>query len=613
MNKLFQEEKSKTIERIHQLESKFVRISWERVAFFLAGIILLSFGLSRNNPILLLGAAASFICFLVLVSIHGHVSLDLQDEKTREHVIDSYIQRLGTEWKEFEDDGSDLMGKDDHAAFDLDIAGPASMYQLLHICHTEEGRKKFYASLLPPEELPSDVEERRSAIRELSGKFTFLCALESVTTRITTKMKKKKSFFVDAEAEKKKQEKKEEVKGFPAWMQLFRFLIPAVMTILVIFTVMGVLGAGYLVLAFLISLVITLTPGDSILSMMLPVFRFGQSAKDLIGLLELIAEENFESGILAEMKEKISRKGGILSAAAEMRRIGQAQSLSYNTIVHLLLNGFLAWDFHVGYAAYVWNEKNGELYRECMEVIASFEELGSFAVLPIVRNTAEPQLTSSDSKMIKAEGVYHPLLAQDTVVANDVAFASQVTMITGSNMSGKTTLMRTLALNLCLMYAGADVCAERFSAGFYRVFTSMRIRDDVTSGISTFYAEILRIKEMADYVQKGSSVPALCMIDEIFKGTNSADRIAGAEEAIRTLSTGNCMVVVTTHDFELCEMKSADGKPVENYHFEEYYEGDNIRFDYTIRDGRCTTRNARALLTMAGLFHGETADYADTV
>jgi len=601
MNKMFQEEKNRTKEKIRGLEKRFVRISWGRVMVFITAIVCLSFGLSRGNALLLAAAALCLVGFLVLVSIHGHVSLDLQDEKTRENVIDSYMKRMNNEWKDFPDDGEDLMGKNDHASFDLDIAGRASLYQLLHICHTEEGRRKFYAALQPPAELPENVEERRAAIRELSGRFSFLCALESVTTRITAKMKKKRSFLMEeTEDGKKEEEKQKKQTGFPAWMQLARFIIPAVMTVLTVFTVMGVTSPGILIIFFLVFLVVTLTPGDSILSMMLPVFRFGQSAKDLIGLLELIAKEDFQSSILSDMKEKISRKGGILSAAAQMRRIGQAQSLSYNTIIHLLLNGFLAWDFHVGYAAYKWNEKNGALYLECMDVIASFEELGSFAVLPIVRKTCVPR--KGGGKLV-GEEIYHPLLAQDTVVANDVSFGADVTIITGSNMSGKTTLMRTLALNLCLMYAGAEVCAESFSAGFYRLFTSMRIRDDVTGGISTFYAEILRIKEMADYVGQGKEIPALCMIDEIFKGTNSADRIAGAKEAIRTLSSGNCMTIVTTHDFELCDMKTAAGKDAENYHFEEYYEGDNIRFDYKIREGRCTTRNARALLTMAGLFH----------
>ena len=106
---------------------------------------------------------------------------------------------------------------------------------------------------------------------------------------------------------------------------------------------------------------------------------------------------------------------------------------------------------------------------------------------------------------------------------------------------------------------------------------------------------------MAEYVTGGNDVPALCLIDEIFKGTNSADRIVGAEQALKKLSAGNAMVIVSTHDFELCDLTTEDGSAADNYHFEEYYENDQLRFDYKIKDGRCTTRNAMAILKMAGL------------
>ena len=165
-------------------------------------------------------------------------------------------------------------------------------------------------------------------------------------------------------------------------------------------------------------------------------------------------------------------------------------------------------------------------------------------------------------------------------------------------MSGKTTFLRTLAINLALLYMGAPVCAKEFKASYMKIFTSMRVTDDVAHGISTFYAEILRIKTMSEY--KKINQPMLCLIDEIFKGTNSADRIVGAKGVITGLSAPNTMVIVSTHDFELCALAKEDGSQVTNYHFEEYYQDDQLKFDYKIKDGRCTTTNARAILKMAG-------------
>ena len=131
-----------------------------------------------------------------------------------------------------------------------------------------------------------------------------------------------------------------------------------------------------------------------------------------------------------------------------------------------------------------------------------------------------------------------------------------------------------------------------------KIFTSMRVMDDVANGISTFYAEILRIKSMAQFKEK--DVPMICMIDEIFKGTNSADRIVGAKEAITRLAGKKCITLVSTHDFELCGIEDKDKNPADNYHFEEYYDNDELKFDYKIRSGKCTTTNALAILRLAG-------------
>lgn len=203
---------------------------------------------------------------------------------------------------------------------------------------------------------------------------------------------------------------------------------------------------------------------------------------------------------------------------------------------------------------------------------------------------------------MNCEELFHPLIAQDKVQANSANLSAGITIVTGSNMSGKTTFLRTLAINLALAYMGAPICGKSLSAGYMKLFTSMRVTDDVAHGISTFYAEIMRIKAMADY--RENRLPMLCLIDEIFKGTNSADRIVGATEAIRRLAGDCCMTIVSTHDFELCEICDMDGNPAKNYHFEEYYEeteeGSKLCFDYKIKNGRCTTTNAREILRMAG-------------
>ena len=166
-------------------------------------------------------------------------------------------------------------------------------------------------------------------------------------------------------------------------------------------------------------------------------------------------------------------------------------------------------------------------------------------------------------------------------------------MITGSNMSGKTTFMRTIALNLILAYAGGFVFAKNMSCFPMHIMTSMRVKDNVEEGISTFYGELLRIKEMIEYSHKKQ--PMICFIDEIFKGTNSLDRIAGAKATIEKLSLPYAYTFLTTHDLELGQLKK------QNYHFDEYYEDEHIYFDYKIKKGISKSSNGQFLLKQVGI------------
>ncbi|MCR5291658.1 MAG: DNA mismatch repair protein MutS, partial [Eubacterium sp.] len=331
------------------------------------------------------------------------------------------------------------------------------------------------------------------------------------------------------------------------------------------------------------------------------IYSYGVRADDYEKILKAVAEEKFSSGLLGSMTDEIRKDNGILTGFKGLKVIGAMQNLSFNPLFHFVLDGFMGWSLITAYAAARWNDRYSDVLIKAKSIIGSFEELSSLAVLSVVRKTVTPELSESTKPFVKAVEAYHPLITPEKVVANSAEINDKVTVITGSNMSGKTTFLRTIAINMVLGFAGANVCAESFATTYMRIFTSMRVSDDAVNGISTFFAEILRIKEMAEYIKKEQELPAACFIDEIFKGTNSADRIVGAENALTKLSEGNALTMVSTHDFELCDLKDSEGHNVTNHHFEEYYEDDEIRFDYKIKDGRCTTRNAMALLRMAGL------------
>ena len=166
-------------------------------------------------------------------------------------------------------------------------------------------------------------------------------------------------------------------------------------------------------------------------------------------------------------------------------------------------------------------------------------------------------------------------------------------------MSGKTTFLRSIGINLALAYAGGFCTASGLHVSLMELCTSIRTEDNVNEGISTFYAELLRIKQMIEVSRK--QIPMISLIDEIYKGTNSKDRIFAAKETIRNLSKHYSFTLVTTHDFELCDLENDLNIDAKNYHFTENYEKNKILFDYKLKNGRCTTTNARYLLRMAGI------------
>jgi DNA mismatch repair ATPase MutS len=193
----------------------------------------------------------------------------------------------------------------------------------------------------------------------------------------------------------------------------------------------------------------------------------------------------------------------------------------------------------------------------------------------------------------------HPLLG-DSCIRNSINFKPPVNalIITGSNMSGKSTFLRTAGINLVLAYSGAPVFARRLTCSIMDIYTSMRVRDDLEKSISSFYAELLRIKTIVEAVGEGKKV--FFLLDEIFKGTNSKDRHIGARALILKLSSSNVLGMVSTHDLELGSLEGESSK-IRNYHFREYYKDNKICFNYRLYPGISSTRNAVYLMKLAGI------------
>mgnify|MGYP002624769211 CR=1 FL=1 len=585
LNYYKQEEKS--------LEKEFSLISTLRIFSFLIGLALLLIGIFDEYFVLGVAGAALLFLFLYLVKRHSNVVIKQEKAESKKITAGRYIDRFKDEWRKFDDNGSEFLLDEDTVPRDIDLLGPASLYQMISVCHTLKGRKLLAEKLRLENVKVSENKKRSEAVAELMEKKKFAIEYEAAGIRLANKKHKQdiEKFIAYCDDEK--------TGIIPFWMELLRFALPIVEISLIVLWACRIVGCGFPLVGLFALLVIAGMTSSVSDAAIVPFYAMGTAVDNYDDMLLLIESEKFQSELLCKMKEYVSGDSGSVNAFKSLRKISQAYNISYNPFLHLIFTGLLMWDYQLAHFTSRWKRKYGKNIGRTFDVISEFEELLSLSVLGNVRKTTWANVDeNTDEARLSGENMYHPLINPDEVVENGIELSGGITIITGSNMSGKTTFLRTVAVNLALSYLGAPVCADSFFASYMKLFTSMRVMDDVAHGISTFYAEILRIKAMAEYKEK--KLPMICLIDEIFKGTNSADRIVGATEAITRLAGKECITVVSTHDFELCNIEDKNGHKAYNYHFEEYYDNDELKFDYKIRNGRCTTTNALAILRMAG-------------
>ena len=558
-----------------------------------------------------------FFLFLRLLHTHDEVRNDEDIRKMRLAILENYLKRIRGDWHDFDDDGGDFLTKEKTQATDLGLLGPDSLYQYITCARTAAGRKRL-EELLSPEPSPIDETLKRQQHAkkfidnpELSVKIQALlsfldknhnpeksidlmeASMEGKLIEVPKKEKSGSSLFSSKKTDSKENPGTEMVKapsGAPA--------IPR--PVLYVFSGLSIASAAAGMLGFINMNVAGILPT---LQLLAGVLFYSKTNKFLEPVYQVSVEMELYSMIFEELKKSniaISPNSRAVEGLKKLAKIGVMVENRLNLFAFVFLNLLFLWDFHCNalYRSW-WKEYGGEI-RSWLSDLAETEVSMSLAVLGQTRHDAVfPELLDDSQQKIHAVELTHPLIAEDKGIPNTMELTPGTTIITGSNMSGKTTWLRTLAISTVLAYAGAPVCATEFAVSPMKIFTSIRVNDDIAHGISTFYAEILRIKTMVEAA--GNGRPMLIVIDEIFKGTNSADRITGAKAAIERLTAPHCITLVSTHDFELCDILTPEGKPVTNLHFREHYEDGEIRFDYTLKEGRCQTTNAEYLLKVTGI------------
>ena len=589
MNKnFFQAARETDLAEKRRLDRRGQMLSWLRLTTFFLCLLALAAAWDTGALEIYLVAVALACCFTALLRRHGKLFEQRLLLESHIAALSNFLARFSGEWHNFPVTGAEYLRDELPQAQDLSLFGADSIYQYLCAARTKAGRDRLADALSP---FPADLalaRKRQKAVEELIARPRLVLDLTAAAALLPDGHDTKPLLA----ALQRNTEKPYAGTAFIAWV------LPAALALAIVGASLSLIGWTMPAILVLLQFLIAFALGRRTASAQKPLAAMHRELRLYERLFSRLEDATFQSPHLIALQAQL-KAGGAARSLRRLAALADHAHTRHNLIFLLLANAFFLSDLHFAHRIAHWQEKAAAHLGDWLAVWAETEVLLSLSTVGLVREVYTfPELLEDASPRLEAKNLTHLLIPEEKAVPNDIDATAGTRIITGSNMSGKTTYLRTVASACVLAYAGAPVPGERLCLSPLHIFTSIRVTDDAAHGLSTFYAEILRIKSMMAFKEK--SLPMLIVIDEIFKGTNSADRLIGAREAISRLTGADFITLVSTHDFELCEIES-DAAPVTNWHFEESYEDDKLLFDYKIKEGRCTTRNAQYLLKMAGI------------
>ncbi|AGA69924.1 mismatch repair ATPase (MutS family) [Desulfitobacterium dichloroeliminans LMG P-21439] len=580
------------------------QLSNYRLFSFVVGFALAVFlYLTVSSVLGILMGVLTFGFFLYLASQHRQVRAQLRHAEILANLNQKGLERLAGEWVNFKDVGAEFKDDMHPYASDLDLFGQASIFQWINSACSPLGRKALSSTLKNSQHSHGEIAKRQAAITELGEALGWRQRFEAEGAVVADQFQATEPFIQWAE-------EREE-----AYLQpMLKLGVTVLPTITCVATAFYLYGGRipWQMVALLIGTQILLLQlygkdRSKVLSM---VYKHEASLKTYSEMLKLLEKKKFHSDELNRLQSLLRDKEGH-SAQCQIQKLSKLVERISNrdNAMFIAINILTLWDYHCLIALEEWKSGSGRLLKTWLEVIAEMEALASLAtisfenpqwVMPDIVENSNEKAGNVAWQGLSARKLGHPLLTVKRV-ANDFTLQepSGIALITGSNMSGKSTFLRTVGTNLLLAYTGAPVCAEHFRCSIFHLWTCMRVSDNLEQSISSFYAEILRIKEIVEAAKTERSV--FFLLDEIFKGTNSHDRHQGAIALIQQLQKDGAMGLVSTHDLELGDLEKKSNSKIINYHFREHYQDNEIFFDYKLREGISTTRNALYLIRLAGI------------
>jgi hypothetical protein len=573
----------------HARLGRFERaISAGRGLVFVLGALCwwLAVGPRLLSPAWLGGAAAAF---LVLVVLHERV---IQSARRLARAVAFYergLARLDDRWSGASEGGERYLPAAHAFAEDLDLFGPASLFQRLGAPRTRIGQGTLARWLCEPAGA-AEVQARQEAVAELRGALDFREQLAVIGDDVR--------LGLDPEALSRWATRAGV--AFPRGTATLCSLLSALSLLSLVAWFAFELGAGPFLAVALLQIGVALSLHSRVHQVVGGIDRPGRELVVLGEALQPVERQRFDAARLRQAHAALASEAAPPSVCIGrlLRRVELLESRRNPFFAPLA--ALLLWETQLAMAIESWRRSHGSAVTRWLRVVGELEALSTLAGYAFESpEDPFPELVET-GPLFEATALGHPLIPKAKLTRNDVRLDAkkQVLVVSGSNMSGKTTLLRSVGVNTVLALCGAPVRAERLRLSPLTI-GAIRVHDSLQEGTSRFYAEITRLRTLMDLAR--ARPPLLFLLDEVLHGTNSSDRRAGAEALVHGFVARGAIGLVTTHDLALADVAEGLAPRARNVHFEDHLEGDRIVFDYRLREGVVRKSNALALMRAIGL------------
>lgn len=535
---------------------------------------------------------------LLLTLFTRLVFADLENRSAIEHtrflvaINDKELKALDHDYYQF-GDGHEFIPKEHAYANDLDILGHASLYQYLNRTSSDMGSSTLANWLLQPSD-EQTILQRQAAVKELAAhtawrqKLQAFGAAKKIQTATQTRLLewfREEDRFINNKI----------------WLWL-RFLLPALILTVIVLNMTDTVDNHIRNYFLLVSALFALYLSKKVTPLHQQVSKMADELEVLEDSIRLIEQTKFTAEYLQTLQSPFGYQHEKASAKLNrLKKILERLDLRFNFLVFIPLDILFQWDLQQVIALEKWKQQNKEDVMHWFEALGSFEAISSLATLSFNHPDWCFPVFAQQGFFMEGKDVGHPLIPVEKRVNNPVKIdkAGELMLVTGSNMAGKSTYLRSIGINTILAMAGAPVCAGYFCLSPVQIISSMRIADNLEESTSTFYAELKKLKTIIDKVNNNEKV--FILLDEILRGTNSLDRHTGSVALIKQLIKKNASGIIATHDVELAKMKTEFPSNILNHHFDVQVNKEELYFDYRLKEGICTSLNASILMKKIGI------------